>query len=203
MKSLLTFALLAAATVARAQGGYHVSFYAGVDVVHVSNADSSNSGVSPEQYAGFWKTTETGGATFHLANAGPVTLGLDLRGAGANNLTNFYLGEPNGYHGVGYTLLGIQVAYRNLKRIRPYVQGSYGIFSTFAPNAATIATTSYNQTYQGLEVFTGLDYHIIRFLDFRAIELGIGNAFHSGVFYTGPLDNITLFNITTGVVAHF
>ena len=185
----------------------HISLYAGLSVPHVSNADRGNAAAYPnpisEQYDSFWKPTEGGGATAHLVNIGPTALGLDLRGAGINNLVNSYLGEPNGYQGEGYELLGLQFAYRKPKQIRPYAQFSYGGFSTFADAAAPNSTSSYNQTYLGYEVFAGIDYHLIRFVDFRAVEIGAGNAFHRGNINGVAINNLTVFNIDTGILVHF
>jgi hypothetical protein len=193
----------------------HVSFYLTSTTVHVSNADRGSANDiqltlphDPEQYASFWTSGVGGGVTAHVIGIGPASIGLDLR---VNN--------SGGNQSQGSLLGGVQLAYtRRPFGLRPYVQYSYGIFGTSAiaadPYVAsstcflcspiyTLQSSTRSGSYRGYEVFAGVDYRLARYVDLRAVELGIGTGHGSSNFDGTPLTNPTFFNIDTGLVLHF
>ena len=171
---LFLLVLLGAATAANAQVGIYGKF----DYVHYS-VDSNSTG-----YVG-------GGVGVYddFLHAGPLSLGLDLRG----DLTS----ESNSNYRT--LLVGVRVAGRvPITGLRPYVQGSIGVGGTEAkgPFAVGITGVSYNNklTYEGI---AGVDFRILPHVDFRAVEFALGKQ--------SKLDNSapTIFSLSSGLVVRF
>lgn len=193
----------------------HVSLYATLTTAHVSNADRGYANdlmgsqtPDPEQYASFFTVGGGGGLTVHIVKVGPASIALDLRGS-----------NSGGYQNLGSLFGGVQVAYnRRPFGLRPYIQYSYGLFGTTAvaadpyvntnicffctPNYV-LRTSTRGGSYRGYEVFAGVDYRLARFVDFRAVELGLGTGHGTSNSIGRTLTNPTLFNINTGLVLHF
>jgi hypothetical protein len=193
----------------------HISLYITSTNTHISNADRGYANDiqdtlnrDPEQYASFFTSGFGGGLTAHVVSIGPASIALDLRGS-----------SSGGSQSMASLFGGVQVAYnRRPFGLRPYIQYSYGIFSTTAVAADPYVDTAIcifcqpvyvlqpstrTTDYRGQEVFAGIDYRLASFVDFRAIEFGIGTGHGSNAFIGTPITNPTLFNINTGLVLHF
>ena len=164
--------------------------------------------LDPEQYASFFTVGGGGGLTVHIVNVGPAAIALDLRGS-----------DSGGNQSLGSFFGGVQLAYnRRPFGLRPYIQYSYGLFGTTAvaadpyvdtnicffctPNYV-LKTSTRSANYRGYEVFAGVDYRLARFVDFRAVELGVGTGHSTNSSIGTAITNPTLFNIDTGLVVHF
>jgi hypothetical protein len=164
-----------------------LSAYITYSPIHPSNVQT---GVvnNQLQYTSYWASGLGGGVTFNFLPLHIINLGLDLRGSTAP-------GTP----GADTALVGIKLSvHPPLLRLRPYIQGSGGYLGTrstnVTPGAAAGTTVSHNNA--AWEILGGIDYPLMHFLDFRAIEIGGGKAI-------GSSSNPSLFTINTGLVVHF
>ena len=86
-------------------------------------------------------------------------------------------------------------------RIKPYVQASGGWVGTRAFNSGGSGT--FNNNYAAYEILGGVDYPLVRFIDFRVIEVGGGQGYDIGAGRVSTAPNLSLFNINSGLVLHF
>lgn len=128
---------------------------------------SSNNAVRP--YGG------TFGAYYDFRSIGPVRLGVDLRGSvlNSNKSATTYASSTDAVR--HYAVLGgVRGEFDTpLRWLRPYAQVSAGYGRT---NAASTLVTQY-ANYTQVQGFVGADIPLLPNLDFRAIELGAGEAF--------------------------
>lgn len=139
------------------------------------------------------------GVYYDFRDMGPVRLGVDLRGdlLGANKRADSSSGAKGTYR--QYTALaGIRASFRGpLPLLHPYAEIAAGMTRNNASGLYTQTTTTYAgspppiqetslsfnpnlyATYPLVKGFAGLDIRILPYLDVRAIEFGIGEAFGS------------------------
>lgn len=157
-----------------------------------------NGGNYQEQYTSFWTSGIGGGVTLNFLPLGPIKLGFDVRGS-----------TRPGTVGADTAMGGFRVGFNPpLIHLKPYLQASAGYVATRTINIST-SSSNPNQTiggtfgnqYAAWEILGGIDYRLVKFVDFRVIEVGGG----SGVSILGSSStpNISLFTINTGVVVHF
>ena len=191
MRSLLAPFLLAPAALLLAPSAHaqFLSVYGTFSPTHLSSVQTGVNSTNQEQYASFWAYGVGGGATVGLIPLGPIRLGADFRGStkpGTSGADTFLVGLK----------LGIRLPFINLK---PYVQGSVGYLATRTPNFSIAASTFTNQ-YLAYEIFGGIDYQLVHFVDLRIIEIGGGQGIPIGI---GSSPNASLLTVSTGVVLHF
>jgi len=195
---------LASSITARAQLGvygiYSATEFSGIQCYDPQGQCSSAGGkVSP---TGGW-----GGIYYDFRTFGPVRLGIDVRGgtehanksavsaAGGQNITTSHA-----------VLGGVRGSFHTpIRWVKPYAQVSFGWNRTDASDPTLTEVNGLfehtNDNFLQYEVFGGADLQIASFLDFRALELGIGNMnrFGSG---TGTA-SVGVRSIGAGVVVHF
>jgi len=201
MRRASLIAALATALFAPIVQGQVLSFYGTYSPAHVSTLTTAIDLVTgTTQYASLWTNGAGFGATARILRLGPATLGLDLRGT-----------PKTGTPAIDTVLVGLKLGARlPLTRLKPYVQVSGGLLSirnliatTYPANTVSSSTANENDT--AVQFIGGVDYPVRRFLDVRAIELGIGEAqFFNllGGSGTAP-PNHTLFTVNSGFVVHF
>lgn len=145
----------------------------------------------PEQFTNFWASGVGGGVTLNFLPLPIISVGLDLRGSTRPGT----VGADSGF--VGFRL---QVK-PPVIRIKPYVQASGGWVGTRAFNSGGSGT--FNNNYAAYEILGGVDYPLIRFIDFRVIEVGGGQGYDIGAGRVSTAPNLSLFNINSGLVLHF
>jgi hypothetical protein len=213
MRRLVFAAILSAIAFTPASRAQVLSIYGTYSPAHLTDAiykstfiNPSNGGTSMQNTSA-WTQGFNVGATVHLFTLGPVKLGLDLRGSPTKT------GTP----GVADFFAGIK-ANLNLPstRLKPYVQVSGGLLylrttdTTTEVNAptpgVTISFTTTGTAYQRVgayEFIGGLDYRILRFVDLRVAEVGVGRAATSPFGANAESPDHVLLTVNTGVVAHF
>ena len=206
MRRLFLLAVLACAPcAAHAQ---ILSVYGTFSPLHASNVETGSALVAvsgtggtvatnQEQYTSFFTPAFGGGVTLGILPIGPVHIGLDVRGS-----------THPGTVGADTALVGLRVGLKlPLIRFKPYVQASAGYLATRTTNVSTnlsgtggtVGGTFTNQ-YLAYEGIAGVDYSYARFLDFRLLEIGVGQ----GLDVLGSSNsNATIFTLNTGVVVHF
>ena len=181
--------------------------YATYSPLHASNVQTGSiQGTTgfTNQYTSFWTSGIGGGVTLGVLPIGPVRIGLDLRGS-----------TKPGTVGADTAFAGVKVAFKApLIPIKPYIQASGGYVATRTFNVSTttsaLGTTvnsggTFTNQYAAYEILGGIDYHLFPFVDLRMIEIGAGKGYNSGISL-GTLNlnqNLTIFTVNTGVVAHF
>jgi hypothetical protein len=195
MRRFLLLGSLALALVPAA-GAQLLSVYGTFSDTQFSNVQSSvpptNTGTY--QTTSFWGAGVGGGVTFGVLPVGPVHIGLDFRGSTKP-------GASGGDTAFGGLRIGLKLP---VIRIKPYVQGSggYVVTRTAAPASSSNTSGTITNQYAGYEIFGGVDYPIVHFIDFRVIEIGGGQAYTIDTS-TYAINHISLFSINTGVVVHF
>ena len=188
---LVTFVLASMAFPAAAKAQI-LSVYGTFSPLHASNVETGINTANQEQYASFFTPAFGGGVTLGLLSAGPVHLGLDLRGSTRRGTT-----------GADTALFGLRVGFKPpLIPLKPYVQGSVGYLATRTPNVSSgsSGSTTFTNQYAAYEVMGGVDYRFARFIDLRLLEVGVGQ----GLDILGNANSkATFFTINTGVVVHF
>ena len=161
-------------------------------------------GAYASQYTNFWASGVGGGVTLNFLPVGPVRVGLDFRGSTRPGT----VGADTGMLGIR---LGVKVP---LIKIKPYIQASGGYIATRTVNIGNVSGGSslsstiggtYTNQYAGYEIFGGIDYPLIHFVDFRVIEVGGGTAYTVGgsTLSTYNIQSISLFSVNSGLVVHF
>jgi len=135
------------------------------------------------QTTSFWTSGIGGGVLVNLVPAGPVRLGIDLRGSTKPGAT----GADTAMGGIR---LGISPP---LLRIKPYLQASGGYLATRRNELET--------HYAAWEVLGGLDVPLVPFFDLRLIEVGGGSG--RRLTNSSATPNVSLFTVNTGLVFHF
>jgi hypothetical protein len=201
---LVIFAAIAAAP-ARAQLALSITSsstqFSNVQTGTVTTFNSTNQTTTTQaQGVNFWASGLGIGLSSTTLPLGPVKFGFDLRGSVRPGAT-----------GADTLLAGIKLAV-NLSRIKPYIEAEGGYLETRTLNQSSVSIVTstgtssaatggfYTNRYAGWEIFGGVDYPLMRFVDLRVIEIGGG----SGVDISnvgGP--NVSLFSINSGIVLHF
>ena len=171
-----------------AAGGAQISeIYVTSSNLRASNVPSGTAGNPPvTKYDTFWASGIGGGVTLNFLPLPIVSLGIDLRGS-----------TKPGTTGADTALVGVKLGvHPPLLRVKPYIVGSTGYVATRTPSAGNGASVT--NKYLGWELAGGVDYPLVHFVDFRAIEIGGG-----GVVAAGSGNTPSLFHINTGLVFHF
>jgi hypothetical protein len=187
---LIAAALLLTPAAVQAQ---FVEIYGTLVDAHATNVPQSTvvgcapSG-SPCLYDQFTKTSVNniglgGGLTLNLIRLPVLKFGVDVRGS-RNSATS---GLDTALAGLKLTIHFPGVA------ARPYIQGSIGYVAANAKNSG--GSGSATSRYFADEALAGVDLPILRVLDFRILELGLGR----GVQATTP----TFVTVASGLVLHF
>ena len=154
--------------------------------------DGSNIGFSTSDY---WANGVGGGVTFTPIHAGPLSLGLDLRGSTSRQK-----------QGADTILVGIKAGFKlPLISLKPYLQGSGGYVgtrSTTTLGPPIMLGGTVNRTFYAYELLGGLDFAILPHLDLRLIEIGGGQGYYHSSS-SSSIPNINLLTVNTGVVVHF
>jgi hypothetical protein len=176
-------------------GMYSVTHYSGVQcLVSAPNVcTNGTAGISGGKASTgtLDPTGGSGGVYYDFKTLGPVRLGVDVR-AGANHANKSASGANGGGGASGgqYALAGIRGSVHTpISWIKPYAQVSAGwarsnitepvcqtsgggtlLCSGTAGNA-----TRYYDTFLQYEGFVGVDLRVASIIDFRAVEVGIGN----------------------------
>jgi hypothetical protein len=150
--TIISLAILAlSASSATAQLGIYGE-YSGTRIPGYSFA-----GTTTAWYQGF-----SAGAYDNLLHAGPVQLGLDLRGGYAK-------GSSHGYRNF---LIGPRLAVKPpLLPIRPYIQAAIG-FGGVAQNGLAGSDTQHYSNKLQYGFIGGLDYTLVPHIDLRLVEVG-------------------------------
>jgi hypothetical protein len=194
---LLTVLAPLLATCAHAQIGIYVTSSSH----HLSNVQTGSvlvNGNYQEQYTDYWASGIGGGVTLSLIPLGPVKLGFDFRGSTRP-------GTPGADTAMGGFKVGFNLPKSHWK---PYVEGVGGYVEARTVNISTTAINP-NQTvggtftnkYAAWEILGGVDYRLMRFLDFRLVEVGGGTGI--GVINASGGRNVSLFTVNSGLVLHF
>lgn len=158
---------------------------------------------STYNYSSFSVAGFGGGVTFGLLSAGPVRLGLDLRGSTRPGTT----GADTAFAGLK---LGLKLPVIHLK---PYLQASGGYLATRTPNSSVYQTdpgpafpATFTNQYAAYEILGGVDLPVVHFVDLRLVEVGGGQGYNTGItglFSTAGTSNMSFYTINSGVVVHF
>jgi len=136
----------------------------------------------PAWYKGF-----TGGAYGNFLHAGPVRLGLDLRGTYAT-------GDQYGYRNF---LIGPRFEVKPpMLPIRPYIQASVGVGGNEYNGTSRLQTHYSDKLQYGF--IGGLDYVLIPHVDVRIAEIGYLRM--SGISSGPPASPINLVSAGAGIV---
>ena len=181
------FGLALGTTAADAQ----LAVYGKFDLLHNSQ-DEDNSSIANNLQTTFFYGGGVGvyDDFFHV---GPVHVGVDVRG-------DVLTGKYSNYRDV---LGGVRVAVKiPFLSFRPYVQGSVGAGGTrgTSPLLNGITSNSYATKFTYV-VFGGLDRRIVPHVDFRAIEVGVGQQ-TSDSDAVGASKPVLVF-ISSGLVVRF
>jgi len=169
-RALLATSLLLCTGSAKAQLGIYGQF----NTTH----DPTISG----SYKGF-----TAGVYDNFLNAGPIHLGVDVRGS-------FQSGDQHHYRDF---LIGPRLQVKPpVLPIRPYVQAAIGFGGTRYTGPSTLSTHYNNKLQYG--VIGGLDYTVLPHLDLRIPELGYLR--ESGVSGGANAPKVNLFSLGFGLV---
>ena len=183
------------AAAAHAQAGVYIGYQAtdlsGITCFAVAPVQCSSTGgkVNP---AGF-----QAGAYYDFKNVGPVRLGIDLRG-GTQHSNKSATSSAGGNDStvLDNVLLGVRGSIHTpISWLNPYVQVSAGYARSNAtlPFGESLTTglplPRIEDNYVMYEGFAGLNIHVFPLIDFRPVELGIGNlnrVGNSGATFDGP-----------------
>ena len=176
--------------------GQIVSAYATLTVPRISNVETgTTSGLNPQLiYSSVTRPGIGGGVTVTVIPLPIVPIGLDLRAS-----------TKPGSNGADTVLFGPKLTVKPpVIKFKPYVQAMAGYLRVRTPNAsaasgsATAGTPVFTNNYFVYEILGGVDYPLLRILDFRIAEIGAGHSFHDG-----SAQGVGLFTFATGLVAHF
>jgi len=180
-KFLSRVALLILLAVAAHKAHAQIGVYGTLTAIKISNPTSAQSTTFGGTNAGYWTTGGTLGAYYDFLRLGPVALGVDVRGQLASKAK---LG-----------LVGLRLAaHPPVLPFKPYIAGYVGVANR---------TNIYNAASSDLawQVASGLDYTLIPHIDFRAIEVGVGQI--STGITTAPTGTPSYFTISSGITVHF
>ncbi|HWB33030.1 MAG TPA: hypothetical protein VG714_07655 [Acidobacteriaceae bacterium] len=181
--ALLAVLLLCPAMYARAQASIYIES-SNIRLSDVPGGSISSPSGPTQQYDTYWASGIGGGVTVNILPLPIVSLGVDLRGS-----------TKSGNNGADTAMVGLKLGvHPPVLPIKPYVQFSTGYLATRTPGGSGTITNK----YLAYEVFGGIDYPLMHFVDFRVIEIGGG-----GVVDSGSSNSPTLFNVNTGLVLHF
>lgn len=191
-------------------GMYSVTHYSGIQCLSTAPVPCTN-GTAPGQTGSVDPLGGSGGVYYDFKTFGPVRLGVDLRaGANHNNKSASSATGGNGSAGGQYVLGGVRGSVRTpFPWLKPYAQVSAGYAHsdvtepTNATTTGTLGAPRYYDKFVQYEGFVGADIRIASFLDFRAVEVGIGNMNRIGS--GSPLDgksSVGVRSLATGVVFH-
>jgi hypothetical protein len=167
---LACYHLAVAAPSAKAQFGIYGEF------------NATHDPTIPAWYRGF-----TGGAYGNFQHAGPVGIGLDLRGAYAT-------GDQYGYRNF---LVGPRIEVKPpLLPIRPYLQASVGVGGNEYNGTSRLQTHYSDKLQYGF--IGGVDYSLIHHVDLRVAEVGYLRM--SAVTSGAPSPAVNLVTLGTGIV---
>ena len=178
-------AMVLGASAAQAQ----LAVYGKFDLLHNSQNENSNGIVNEVQTTFFYG----GGVGVYddFYHFGPVRLGVDVRG-------DLLTGSSFDYRDV---LGGVRLAVKlPVLPFRPYVQGSVGTGGTKYTGGGTAVTTAYSNKFTYV-VFGGSDTGILPHVDFRAIEVGVGQ--QTSASDPGGAAKPVLVFVSTGLVVRF
>jgi len=176
---------------------------------NVQNGQNYNNttGTYTNLFTTSWPPEFGGGITFNAAKAGPLNLGLDLRGSTNHSNT-----------GADTAMAGPRLALRvPVLHIKPYVEAAGGYVATRTLGSVTNGTggtttvttgVPITNQYAGWEIFGGVDVPIFPRVDFRAVEFGGGKAYLanagiSNINFNNVNTQISLISIDTGIVVRF
>jgi hypothetical protein len=208
-----------------AYGMYSVTHYSGVQCLTTApiNCTNGTAGISPTGAISTGHLDPTGGSGgvyYDFKSYGPVRLGVDVRG-GANHANKSASGSNGGGGSAGgqFALAGIRAStHTPITWIKPYAQVSVGWArsNVTEPSCQTSqgglvlcsgpVTTPVARSYDTFlqyEGFVGVDLRVASMLDFRAIEVGIGNMNRIGS--GSPQDgssSVGVKSLGAGVVLH-
>jgi hypothetical protein len=190
---LFAISILSLSTLLIVPARAQVAIYGTFSPVHFSNVQAGviyTGTAYQNQTASFWAPGVGGGVTLNFVHLGLATLGFDLRGS-----------TKPGTSGADTAMGGIKLGFNPpLLHIKPYIQGSVGYLATRTANVS--AAISGNSTFSNQsavwEILGGIDYPLYHFVDYRIVEVGVGQGFLNLGSYKP-----TLFTINTGIVVHF
>jgi hypothetical protein len=122
----------------------------------------------------------TVGAFYDFRSFGPVTFGADVRASFLNTNKSAYAYQASTSFMRHYAFLGgARATFKTpFKVLRPYAQISAGLGRTDATQPPLPLTAALNyQNFTQVQGFAGLDLALFDNVDFRAIELGVGEMF--------------------------
>jgi hypothetical protein len=116
----------------------------------------------------------SGGVYYDFKTYGPVRFGVDVRGGDEHsNKSAASSGGGTGSTKASYFLAGVRGSVHTpISWIKPYGQISVGYAKS---NVTQSSNLSLQDEYLQYEGFVGADVRITSFLDWRAVEVGIGN----------------------------
>ena len=206
-------------------GMYSVTHYSGIQCLSDAPVNCSN-GVAGRTLTGVVNGVPTygspntgiidpsgglGGVYWDFKSFGPVRLGVDVRaGANHDNKSGTSATGGDGSAGGQYFLGGLRGSVHTpFPWLKPYAQISAGYAHsnitepTNATTTGAITAPRYYDKFVQYEGFVGADIRIASFIDFRAVELGIGNMNRIGS--GSPLDgssSVGIRSLASGVVFH-
>ncbi|ADW69510.1 hypothetical protein [Granulicella tundricola] len=191
--------LLLLAPAAHAQLSAYVTF----SPAHLSNIETgavSTATGTTEQTASYWSSGIGGGITFPILHLPIVALNVDLRGS-----------TRPGTNGVDSALVGLQLAvHPHVISLKPYIEVAGGYLNTRTTNVSTNPSTNqpvggtFGNQYAAYEILGGVDHPILPFIDWRIVEIGVGQGFNvPGITTNGKTYNATVVTANTGLVIHF
>ncbi len=187
MKKLGWVVLVLVGLVAGAAEG-QLAVYGKGDLLHNSQNENNSGLLSSVQTTFFYG----GGVGVYddFLHLGPLRLGVDVRG-------DLMTGDNFNYRDV---LGGVRVAVKlPVLPFRPYVQGSLGTGGTKYTGTGAVASHFSNKlTYA---VFGGVDTRIFPHVDFRAVEVGVGQ--QTSASDTGGAAKPVLVFVSSGLVVRF
>lgn len=199
---------------ARAQFGvygmYSVTHYSGIRCLSTAPVECAN-GASAGQTGVIDPLGGSGGVYYDFKSFGPVRVGVDLRaGANHNNKSGSSATGGNGSAGGQYVLGGLRGSVHTpFPWLKPYAQISVGYTHsdvtepTDATTTGSVGAPRYYDKFIQYEGFVGADIRIASFLDYRAVEVGLGNMnrIGSGSSLDGS-SSVGVKSLSTGVVFH-
>jgi hypothetical protein len=152
-----------------------------------------------EATASYWSSGFGGGVTLPILHLPVVALNMDLRGSSRPGTT-----------GSDSALFGLQLAvHPHVIPFKPYLELAGGYLDTrtvnqtnFIPGTPGVTSSqalsgTITNRYAAYEVLGGVDYPLIHFLDYRIVEIGVGQG------YSFSSQNATFVTVNTGLVLHF
>jgi hypothetical protein len=199
------YMLLALSSFASAKANAQVAeVYVTANFTHISNiqvAGFTSSGITSYFYKSLTPIGIGGGVTYNFVSLPKIKLGLDARGS-----------TRSGLNGADTALGGLKASI-NPPRVKAkfFVEGAAGYLGTRADTtgtytAGTGSTSSVGQAandYAVYQIIGGVDYPLVRFVDFR-VEVSGGTSFgNSSIYGNASGSSAKIFSVNTGLVAHF